>query len=96
MIHRAPHLKEFIKFGRSYAVLEIELCHPKGDVTIKRTIHANRSEWKINGEASNQETVVETVANMNIQVDNAQNKTVSIKSHVAISVRNYFLEAYPS
>ncbi|OQR73844.1 structural maintenance of chromosomes protein 5-like [Tropilaelaps mercedesae] len=70
VLGRAPHLKEFIKFGCTHADLEIELFQPQGNLTITRTIYPSRSDWKINGAPSNQDNVAKTVAKMNIQVNN--------------------------
>ncbi|XP_022652249.1 structural maintenance of chromosomes protein 5-like isoform X2 [Varroa destructor] len=70
VLGRAPHLKEFIKFGCSHAELEIELFQPQANKIIRRTIHDRGSDWKINGIPCSQNEVCKEVSKMNIQVDN--------------------------
>ncbi|XP_065886406.1 structural maintenance of chromosomes protein 5-like isoform X2 [Dysidea avara] len=73
LLGRAKELKDFVKYGKSEAFIEIELFNPSGhNPIIRRKIHCdnNSSTWILNGKSSQLKEVKEVVSDMNVQIAN--------------------------
>ncbi|XP_065886408.1 structural maintenance of chromosomes protein 5-like isoform X2 [Dysidea avara] len=73
LLGRAKELKDFVKYGRSEAFIEIELFNPcEHNPVIRRQIHCdnNSSTWILNGKSSHLKEIKEVVSDMNVQIAN--------------------------
>ncbi|XP_006816752.1 structural maintenance of chromosomes protein 5-like, partial [Saccoglossus kowalevskii] len=72
LLGRSKEVGEFVKYGRSQALLEVELSNPAGNTVIRREIvrQGNASTWYVNKVRTTYREVEETVANHNIQLAN--------------------------
>ncbi|XP_065886413.1 structural maintenance of chromosomes protein 5-like isoform X2 [Dysidea avara] len=73
LLGRAKELKDFVKYGKSEAFIEIELFNPSGhNPVIQRQIHCdnNSSTWILNGKSCQLKEVKEVVSDMNVQIAN--------------------------
>ena len=73
LLGRAKEVGDYVKHRTKQGLVEIELHKSKGsNLVIKRIIHKekNRSQWFINDKESNASAVKETVAKLNVQMNN--------------------------
>ena len=72
LLGRGDKISEFIKRGEEYAEVEIVLCTgEERDLVVYRKIKKdNSSDWKLNGQTSTLTKVAETIAKLNVQLDN--------------------------
>jgi len=76
ILARGKTIDHFIKHGEDNCLIEIELYHQDGNVTIRREVgrktnHRNKkSGWKVNGKVATKEDVIQKVRSLNIQLDN--------------------------
>jgi len=76
ILARGKTIDHFIKHGEDNCLIEIELYHQDGNVTIRREVgrktnaRNKKSGWKVNGKVATKEDVVKKVRSLNIQLDN--------------------------
>lgn len=80
VLDRGKKIESFIKHGCDSFMIEIELYHEDGNITVQREVqrgggtgrgNSNKSsKYKLNGKASNKEEVLKKVRSLNVQLEN--------------------------